>query len=304
LRSGQQLLASLLLLGVFVVATATGAGAAPSAGTAAASVRPAATPTAGPAVSNFHNSFHRNINSWCVPTFGFPPCDGASGDSGTIVRTKSRSSSAAYAPGIKAVKKGHWYATISGATDTSSGCPTASEDESCDGPNTDWGNPDGNYETFPAGGFTASLDIYLDTAWAAANPGNFFEWDTSVLQSNGDFGQDYIFTAETGTDGFTVGTGTNTRSSVPSPSVTIGTSGWYTFAAAFSVDPGSGDVEVTLSIASVPDNVMVPGASWVIPVMFNGDVEPPANVGGPLYGWFPNEDIAGLPIDVTSLQLG
>jgi hypothetical protein len=224
------------------------------------------------------------------------------GDLGTITRTKSGTSTDAYAPGIDA-RSGRWYATVTGATDTTSGCATyPSQDESCAGPITDWGNANNDYDTFPANGFTTSLDIYLDTTWAVANPGQEFEWDTAVNQSDGQFGQDFIFTAQSGAGGFTIGTGNNTDSSVPSPSVTVGSSGWYRFVHDFTVNPVTGDVQATLSIIDDATATQVPGANWVIPVIFGGQSEPPTNVGGPLYGWFPNENILGLPIDNTILK--
>jgi hypothetical protein len=153
-------------------------------------------------------------------------------------------------------------------------------------------------------GYTSSVDIYLDTNWGAANPGTEFEWDTAVNQKSGAYGQDFIFTAQTGTGGFTIGTGNNTQSSVPSPSVTIDTSGWYRFVENFANDPSTGDAVATLSIVDDATATAVPGASWVIPVVFNGQPALSTAVGGPLLGWFPNENIPELPIDNISVRKG
>ncbi len=275
------LLASLLTGGLILGAVAT-AGAASN----GSSVRPA---SKNGMVKNYKHKFNHSTKGWSGP--------------GTITRVQSGTSTNAYAPGI-AAESSPWYATVDGQNDGSSICPTPTQDQSCPSPFLDWGNPEGNYYTFPTNGFTTSLDIYLDTAWGSANPGVEFEWDTSLNQSNGQFGQDFIFTAQTGVDGFTIGTGNNTRQSVPTPSVTIDTSGWYRFEYQFSVDPNSGDVEATLSVIDDAYDTEVPGASWILPVMFSGDPEPPANVGGPLYGWFPNENIPFLPVDNPTVHVG
>ncbi len=66
----------------------------------------------------------------------------------------------------------------------------------------------------------------------------------------------------------------------------------------------TGNVEATLSIVDDATATAVPGASWVIPVVFNGNAVPAASVGGPAYGWFPNENIPELPIDNAILHKG
>jgi hypothetical protein len=289
-----KVLAVTLLTGGMVLATGAVAAANPRGGagsTAASSVKPA---SGSPKVKGYRNKFTKNANGWCVG-IGFAPCDGDPGDSGTIVRTKTLTAVGGYAPGI-AAESGSWYATVDGATDGSSVCSTyPAQDESCDGPYTNWGNPNGDYYTFPKKGFTTSLDIYLDTSWAEAYQGNEFEWDTAVNQSNGQFGQDFIFTARTGADGFTIGTGNNTQSSVPTPSATISTSGWYRFVYNFVKDPSTGDVVAVLSIIDEATDMQVTGAGWVIPVIFNADPVLPTGMGGPVYGWFPKRVSSPLP---------
>ncbi len=294
-----KLLVATLLTGGAVLGTAAIASADPG-----YVGKTAAKSAAAAAVKSYHNRFGKNTNGWCDGNGGFAPCDGAAGDSGTIVRSHSGSSTNAYAPRIAAAT-GRWYATVDGATDGTSICSTyPAQDESCDGPYTDWGNPNFNYYAFPKGGFSTAVDIYLDATWGAANPGVEFEWDTAVNQSNGQFGQDFIFTAQTGTSGFAIGVGNNTRSSVPTPSVTIDASGWYRFIHTFAVNPSTGDVEATMSIVDVATATQVPGASWVLPVMFSGSPEPASSVGGPVYGWFPNENIPELPIDNSAVRKG
>ena len=51
-------------------------------------------------------------------------------------------------------------------TETGGGGPTVL----CQGPFTKWG---GYNSTWPAGGYTTQLDIYLDTAYATANPDSY-----------------------------------------------------------------------------------------------------------------------------------
>jgi hypothetical protein len=284
---------------LFVAAVLTG-------GAVLGSTAIAANAAATPRVKTYFNGFGKNKSGWCDGNVGFfAPCNGAAGESGTLKRSTAGSSTNAYAPGIAGSHGGEWYATVDGATDGTSVCSTyPAEDESCDGPYTDWGNASFNYDTFPTRGFTTSLYIYLDTTWGANNPGVEFEWDTALNQSNGEFGQDFIFTAQTGASGFAIGVGNNTRTSVPTPSVTIGASGWYQFIHTFAVNPSTGYVEATMSIVDEATDTQVPGASWVVPVMFNGNPETASSVGGPVYGWFPNENIPELPIDNTSLVKG
>jgi hypothetical protein len=298
-RSMKLLVTALLTCGAAVGSTAI-ASAGPVASGAA--LKPAAA-TGG--IENYKTSFGPSTHGWCDGNGGFALCDGASGDSGTFARISSGSSTNAYGPGVAAVHGGLWYATVDGATEGTSACSTyPAADESCDGPYSDWGNPNFNYDHFPKKGFTTSLDIYLDTSWGAANPGVEFEWDTALNQSSGAFGQDFIFTAQTGASGFSIGVGNNTRSSVPTPSSTIDTSGWYRFIHTFAVNPSTGDVEATMSIIDDATDTQVPGASWLVPVMFNGNAETASSVGGPVYGWFPNENIPGLPIDNSILRKG
>ncbi len=115
--------------------------------------------------------------------------------------------------------------------------------------------------------------------------------------------QDFIITVQTA-GGFTIGAGNNSTPSVPTPSATIATSGRYRFIESFATNEMTGNVEATLSIVDDATTTAVPGANWVIPVVFNGNAVPAASVDGPAYGWFPNENIPELPIDNSSLHRG
>ena len=78
-----------------------------------------------------------------------------------------------------------------------------------------------------------------------------------------------------------------------SPQVT--TSGWYTFNEDFTGVPG-GDVYDTYSVVQDSSSSVVFGPSAVDTGLAK------TGVGGPDYGWFPDEDVLGLPIAQASLK--
>ena len=179
----------------------------------------------------------------------------------------------------------------------------------CSGPFTRWGG----YETvFPAAGYKSSVDIYLDTSFAAAHPDYRFDWDSAVNDSSGNFLQDYVFNAGTNAagTGFVIGTSTNAgrgstfpANTCPSPStapnscrapVEITTSGWYTFQHTFTNVGGFLNVNFKILDSS---GTPVTGADWTI---FTGHAI--AGVGGHRYGWFVNQEINDLAIDNSTLS--
>ena len=131
----------------------------------------------------------------------------------------------------------------------------------CSGPYTFWGGSTGT-STFPTGGWTTKVAIYLDAGWATTHPDVRFDWDVASSDNTGGFLRDFVFNAGTtpsdytGTPGFVVGASTNAfregaypSNPCPSPSpapntcrapVYITTSGWYTFVHHF-FDGGSND---------------------------------------------------------------
>jgi hypothetical protein len=226
---------------------------------------------------------------------------------------------APYATGIKA-SAGKDYASVNGTGISASGCPTyPASDESCTGPFTTWNNPAGNFDTFKP--FTTSLDVYLDTSWANSHAGNEFEWDTALNASNGTFLQDYIFTVEsfdsTGTQGctspassgFVVGYSANTNNDPGSGAGSLGsftpacltTTGWYRFVHRFYKFNALGNLGVEMAIVAEPSGSVVADFISNTGKSVTATCSPsPAScntAGGPLYGWFPNENIPGLPID-------
>ena len=169
----------------------------------------------------------------------------------------------------------------------------------------------------PPGGYTAKLAIYLHVAWAALHPDARFDWDVASNDVGGGFLRDFVFNAGTtpegyeGPPGFVINASTNaTRGSsypsnpCPPPSASpnscrtpayITASGWYTFVHEFS-DGGESGLRVDMSILDSSAKMV---ASWTI---YPGD--PMATVGGNRYGWFANQEINGLPIDDSSIELG
>src|SRR5271155_519201 len=75
----------------------------------------------------------------------------------------------------------------------------------CDGPLTEWGLPYGNFDQgipITGTGASTSVDIYLDTAFAAASETASkdyrFDWDSDLLDNQGKFLQDYVFNVAVG----------------------------------------------------------------------------------------------------------
>jgi hypothetical protein len=209
---------------------------------------------------------------------------------------------------------------------------------SCGGPFTEWGLPYGGVDgLFDSGipmrpnGSTTSIDIYLDTAFAAnaehTGRDYRFDWDSDLLDSKGGFLQDYIFNVGTGlaTDacapasgGFYVveastnsqRSGANAHNPVPPnpPQVCITQSGWYTFTHSFHPDRQN-NLQVDMTITPVKRKV--PVASWSLhPTCMGTQVTeglctagaplPFAAVGANFLGWFPDQEIDNLAVDDVS----
>ena len=190
----------------------------------------------------------------------------------------------------------------------------------CQGPLTKWG---GYNSTWPAGGYTTQLDIYLDTAYATANndsfggnmacllpPGNAteptckgtrFDYSSAINNSSGAHLRDFGFNVSTGLlgddcSGFTVLGTTNVDRIGANPNLPghqcIETSGWYTFKHTFSEE--NGFLKVLMEI--IPAGGGAATASFTIT-----GIDPIGSVGCNRYGWFTNQEIWGLPIDNPSM---
>ena len=249
----------------------------------------------------FSNGFETNTAGW-FDDVNSPP------NSGSILREPSGYvNPAGYASGI-ASATGAFHARLSSAD-----CVAGT---GCFGPFTLWGT-DGSSSVFPAGGYVTSVAIYLDVAWAATHPDVRFDWSSAIQGTSANFLSDYVFNAGTapstgpfsGVPSFVIGASPNAfRNSTfpenpcPNPSTApntcrapavITTSGWYKFRHSFH-DDGTGHLAVDMTILDSSGNTV---ASWTIYQGF-----PISSVGGPVYGWFANEEIPGLPIDDSRLS--
>lgn len=241
------------------------------------------------------NTFNAHTTGWCTVAQG---CNGdvGSGDYGTIaIVSHTFSNDGGYAPAVRSAGAQKHYARVSGAgtdQDSLSGCPTPGS-ENCTGPYIVFGGT-GSDAVFPARtGFKSSVDLYLDTAWAAANPGHVIDWDVSLNDNTGSYLRDFIFNlCSTGANGggFYISASNNAGGCTTGPTEAT-TSGWYTFTHEFYSDGGHLAVDLIVTNASkavVSSSVLETG----IPI---------ADVGGPNYGWFPDEDVLGLPVAKMSL---
>ena len=159
---------------------------------------------------------------------------------------------------------------------------------------------DGYRDTW-TGGFTASIDIYLDTTWS---PGSGFDYSVAANGSDGDHQRDFIFhvTSDTSTGNLLVGGNNNSNfevienleESINYFSVT--SSGWYTFQHDF-YDYGDGTLACDLNLKDANGNVL-----------YTETRNSPADVlateiGGNRYGWFTFVDVeGGLAVDNTELN--
>ncbi len=283
-------------IGIAALATTLGLGAAVSSATPARTVAHSADTT----VAAYSNSLASNTSGWCTFASG---CNGVQSNStyGTIdVVPHTFSNYGGYAASVNGpVDHTASYARVSGAGDTLTGCyvsgVSSPGSENCSGPYTTFGN-DENATAFPTHGFTTTLKIFLSPSWAAANPGQVIDWDTALNNSSAAYLQDFIFnlcTTSAGGGGFYVSTSSNAGGCTTGPSE-ITHQGWFTFKINFH--PVTGDVAATYSIVnSIGQNA--------ITAVVQPTTHATSSVGGPAYGWLPDEDILGLPIADAALSI-
>jgi hypothetical protein len=284
--------------GVAVAALAFGVMAVPASG--AAPLKPAAIAHAKKPFNNYKNSLKGNTNGWCNGA-GSEPCDGNYYGTIDIVKhTYTNGGGANYAVAVAGPNGANKYARVTGGgpgfggyQTNVNGCPVPGS-ENCTGPYTTWGNPVAP-NVFPTRtGFTTSIQIYLDPTWAAANPGQVIDWDTALGTSTGGFLSDFAFnmcTTAAGGGGFYISFGNGAGGCSTGPTE-LTQSGWYTFNEQF-VSVGGSLVE--------DGNVLSPSN---VSLFTNTDNTGDAitGVGGPIYGWLPDEDVNGLPLANVSLK--
>ena len=242
-----------------------------------------------------------------------PTTAGASGSPGattgwfdfsgsTITRVPSGDTSVKYASGVPA-STGDFMARLH--KDPKPDTCTLGQNTSpvYSGPYTNWGA--GHSPTFPLGGFTTSLDVFLDVDFAISNPDSRFDWASSISDTGGNKLRDFVFNVGTDATGFVMTTGTAaTRcSSVPgdpdpshAPVVHITKSGWYRFKHVFRGDAG-GPLTVTQTVA--------PATSPEIPIGTWTHADPAdrigTTIGGINEGSFVQNELDGLAIDNTTV---
>ncbi|MDN4477183.1 S-layer homology domain-containing protein [Demequina sp. SYSU T00039] len=151
-------------------------------------------------------------------------------------------------------------------------------------------------DTFPAGGWTASADFYLDVDVATGGSLDQFDWSVAANGSDGAHQRDYIFHAQSaGAGSWTIGASNNSgfvgvgASPLTGDTLTVTESGWYTFAHDFRDEAGVLAVDMTVLDA---DGVEL--ASWTR--TSPADTIPDA-VGANRYGWITVNGFEQLPID-------
>jgi hypothetical protein len=166
---------------------------------------------------------------------------------------------------------------------------------------TKWG---GYNDTFPAGGYITSLDIYLNVNGGFENDTRF-DWSSAISTPDGGFRRDFVFNAGFYNDDSGLGAGTNRfvvsasnnagrADSYPKnpgrDPIAITTTGWYTFQHHF-YDGGNGVLDVDLSIIDPNGNIL---HTWTLsdPSDIIG-----STVGGNRYGWFASNEFPFLAID-------
>lgn len=179
-------------------------------------------------------------------------------------------------------------------------------------PFTFWG---GASQTFPPGGYTTSVDIYLDILPPYMNGTPYandtrFDWTSAIGTPQCNHRRDFVFNAGFYDDIDATGAGPrfviSASNNAGRPNsfpknpgrtpYTINLEGWYTFEHRFR-DNGAGVLAVDLTIKNAAG---VPLMTWTLsdPSDVIG-----ATVGGNQYGWFAQNEFPFLGFD-TSMLLG
>ena len=164
----------------------------------------------------------------------------------------------------------------------------------------------GGYEsTFPNGGYTTSVDVYLNVETGNANDTRF-DWSSAIGMPDGTFRRDFVFNAGFYNDSdatgdsprFVINASNNATRSGAFPKnsgwFSITTTGWYTFEHHFR-NAGLGVLAVDLSISTLNG---APLHTWTL--SDSTDIIG-STVGGHRYGWFAIQEFPILAIDNASL---
>ena len=153
----------------------------------------------------------------------------------------------------------------------------------------------GYSSTFPAGGYTTSIDVYLDMSQATGSNDLRFDWSSAISNPSGTHRRDFIFSV--GTDPTTAGqfimSASNNAPGWPSnpgrDPFTVSTSGWYTLQHRF-YDSGGGVLAVDMSVLSGTTVLK----TWTLSDL--SDIIG-STVGGNRYGWLVYTDFPFLALD-------
>lgn len=148
--------------------------------------------------------------------------------------------------------------------------------------------------TFPDGGYTTSIDIYLDMSKSTGGDIRA-DWSSAISNPSGGHRRDFIFSLGTNPASageFCVSASNNSPGWPCNPGRTplaINSSGWYTFQHTF-YDGGTGSLAVDMSVLSGGNEL----ASWQLsdPTDVIG-----GTVGGNRYGWMVTNGFPFLALD-------
>jgi hypothetical protein len=156
----------------------------------------------------------------------------------------------------------------------------------------------GGYMNTFGGGFTASLDVYLDTTWSL---GDGFDYSVAISTQGGGHLRDYMFHVGVTDQGLLVNASNNSdlnynewklENENSASFYTVTASGWYTLQQDFYDDGGNVSVDMNLLDSSGTE-------LWNVTRTSSDDVATTA--GGHRYGWFTYNNIEGLAVDNTSM---
>jgi hypothetical protein len=230
----------------------------------------------------YANGFETNTDGW------------TDWSGGTITRVPTGSNSL-YADGVAAAT-GNYYARLGKDPDPSTctyGGGTANIHR---GPYTEWG---GVSSTFPAGGYSTTVDVYLDVAYATSHPDTRFDWSSVISDPSGNYRRGFMFNVGTDASGFVITGGNNSSrcdsnpySTDPNhaPRATVTNSGWYTLKHTFSNQ--SGVLSVTMELIRKSNGDVIGSWTRSDPTDIIG-----TTVGGNNIGWFDQNEFDGLAID-------
>jgi hypothetical protein len=158
---------------------------------------------------------------------------------------------------------------------------------------TNWGG----YRSSFGGGFTSSIDIYLDVGAISSNDTRF-DWDMAVNDSSGNFRRDFVFNVGGYNDAtsnyFVISASNNAGRGSSYPKnpdhgpVTVAATGWYTFQNTFYDNGG----------VLADDMKLLDASGTALGAWTRSDPNDLiATQGGNRYGWFDLQEFPFLAID-------